>query len=297
MFLEIILIALYPNATHIIQPADVSVFRSLKCAWRKEFHNWRVHNESNQFLIKDFAPLLKGVLDIHLRQNTIKSGFEKSGLFPWNPDAVDYSKCLNLGRPKQEEARSSNMMSYDMFSNMCGEEFLSGLEHQTVNNFKTVFSRLMQFFKMSDNMDVDFCDVQEPLDTDLVAESVEIDEEPPEDLTMDEEWLDIDDEEPPVTQIASAFREWPTVAVSRTSKSNNLKSAGYVISSKQYSDALQTKRLEQEKLIKKREDNKETRRLKKEQKEEQLHKARINKIIQIGNRFQQKPFDFSGKFR
>lgn len=34
----IILVALLPNATHILQPMDVAVFRSLKEPWRKKTH-------------------------------------------------------------------------------------------------------------------------------------------------------------------------------------------------------------------------------------------------------------------
>lgn len=39
--LEIILIALYPNATRILQPADVSCFKPLKNFWKKGVLEWR----------------------------------------------------------------------------------------------------------------------------------------------------------------------------------------------------------------------------------------------------------------
>ena len=35
------LYCLYPNATHIIQPADISVFRPIKLGWRQAVHNWQ----------------------------------------------------------------------------------------------------------------------------------------------------------------------------------------------------------------------------------------------------------------
>jgi len=43
---QIELIALYPNATHILQPLDVSVFHPLKNAWQKTVCNWRLKNET-----------------------------------------------------------------------------------------------------------------------------------------------------------------------------------------------------------------------------------------------------------
>lgn len=41
---KIELIALYPNATHILQPLDVSVFHPLKVAWKSAVDKWRLEN-------------------------------------------------------------------------------------------------------------------------------------------------------------------------------------------------------------------------------------------------------------
>lgn len=38
---QILLYALHPNATHIIQPADLSVFRPLKNSWKKTVYKWK----------------------------------------------------------------------------------------------------------------------------------------------------------------------------------------------------------------------------------------------------------------
>lgn len=43
----IILVALYPNATHLLQPMDVAVFRTLKENWKKKVHEWRIKNLEN----------------------------------------------------------------------------------------------------------------------------------------------------------------------------------------------------------------------------------------------------------
>lgn len=85
----IILIALHPNATHLLQPMDVAVFRTLKEHWKKKVHEWRLSNlESPILKKKDFPKLLKEVIDTTLNATIFENGFRKCGLFPWNPEIV-----------------------------------------------------------------------------------------------------------------------------------------------------------------------------------------------------------------
>lgn len=59
----IILIALFPNATHLLQTMDVAVFRNLKGAWKTAVHSWRFENIDFSVLRKvNFSPLLNKVL-------------------------------------------------------------------------------------------------------------------------------------------------------------------------------------------------------------------------------------------
>lgn len=92
--LKIILIALYPNATRILQPADVSAFRPLKSGWKKGLSEWRNKNPHSSVTKKDFAPILDAVLKTTVKSTTLINGFKACGLFPWNPDQIDYKKCL-----------------------------------------------------------------------------------------------------------------------------------------------------------------------------------------------------------
>lgn len=56
--LQIILIALYPNATRILQPADVSSFKPLKSFWKESVLHWRRANPYCQLGKQHFAPIL-----------------------------------------------------------------------------------------------------------------------------------------------------------------------------------------------------------------------------------------------
>ncbi|XP_022835853.1 tigger transposable element-derived protein 1-like [Spodoptera litura] len=85
----IILIALYPNATHLLQPMDVAIFRSLKGAWRTAVKSWRLENIDAPTLRKvHFCPLLNQVLTETLTPEMFINGFRKCGLSPWNPNEV-----------------------------------------------------------------------------------------------------------------------------------------------------------------------------------------------------------------
>lgn len=103
--LGIILIALYPNTTRITQPADVSIFKPLKDQWRKQLEVWRSEHPGEIFTVKQFGPTLKKTVDEGIEKDSIVNGFRVCGLYPFNADNVDYSKCLaeNVNLPSSEE--------------------------------------------------------------------------------------------------------------------------------------------------------------------------------------------------
>ena len=90
----IILIALYPNSTRILQPADVSAFTPMKNAWKKGVLDWRRNNLTKTLTKEDFGPVLAKTLEKHIDKDMVINGFKACGLYPWNPNAIDYSKCL-----------------------------------------------------------------------------------------------------------------------------------------------------------------------------------------------------------
>lgn len=57
----IILIALHPNATHLMQPMDVSVFHSMKCHWHKAALNYPKNNNGARITRDKFAKVLQQV--------------------------------------------------------------------------------------------------------------------------------------------------------------------------------------------------------------------------------------------
>lgn len=98
--LGIILIALYPNVTHIMQPADVACFKPLKNGWPKAVAKLRRKDQNERVTLQNFAPVLQDCIRSSLTKQTIKKGFAASGLYPWNYHAIDMSKFLAKGKPK-----------------------------------------------------------------------------------------------------------------------------------------------------------------------------------------------------
>ncbi|KAF0696230.1 DDE-1 domain-containing protein, partial [Aphis craccivora] len=81
---NITFICLPPNSTHITQPLDVAVFRSIKGSWRKLLGEWK-ENNGNNLVTKEIMPtLLRRLLleiDPTITKN-LKSGFQACGIFP-----------------------------------------------------------------------------------------------------------------------------------------------------------------------------------------------------------------------
>ena len=89
---QIELIALYPNATHVLQPLDVAVFHPLKAKWKSIVDEWRIENAGQRMRRENFAPLLKKSVDsINKIPQIIINGFKTCGLSPFNANAVDFN--------------------------------------------------------------------------------------------------------------------------------------------------------------------------------------------------------------
>lgn len=123
--LGIHLIALYPNATRILQPADVAVFRPVKAAWKEAARSWLLENPGEQITKVNFAGILDMALKKSIKPETLINGFRVCGLVPFNPDAVDYTKCMGaqqLEVPiyKNNDQTSNYLMSVSKFNEIVG---------------------------------------------------------------------------------------------------------------------------------------------------------------------------------
>lgn len=101
----IILVALPPNTTHILQPLDVSFFGPLKKYWNKELEIFKLTKNIEPRKCH-VLPIMESLLNKPNFETNLISGFKACGLLYLNPDDVDYSKCLkddDADSEKQED--------------------------------------------------------------------------------------------------------------------------------------------------------------------------------------------------
>lgn len=109
----IILVALYPNSTHVLQPLDVAFFHPLKVEWRKQVKKYRLENDGQNVHRNSFASVLQSTLENMDIKTILQSGFRSTGLYPFNPDAIDYEKYLMEKNSAMDSLDSSELETCD----------------------------------------------------------------------------------------------------------------------------------------------------------------------------------------
>ncbi|KAF9803401.1 hypothetical protein SFRURICE_007247 [Spodoptera frugiperda] len=91
----IILYATPPNTSHTLQPVNVSIFEPMKSSWPSVVGNFlsKPENVNSRLNKTKFCQMFRDILEDSSMDATIKNGFRQCGLFPFNQDAVDYTKC------------------------------------------------------------------------------------------------------------------------------------------------------------------------------------------------------------
>lgn len=99
----IVTIALPPSTTRITQPLDVGLFGGIKIRFKSNMMTWARQNEGKSFEIAELANIIKKTNDDVATAETIKNSFRKCGIFPWDVESIDFSRCLGKNiMPTQE---------------------------------------------------------------------------------------------------------------------------------------------------------------------------------------------------
>lgn len=118
---NIILFCLPPHTTHALQPLDVAVFKSLKDHFSKSVR--AVAFTKKDFIVskREFSRVLRSPFECAFSIPNIKSGFRKSGIYPFNPDAVEKAKMIpsTLHSSSLNESSSDSSTPYPSSQSSC----------------------------------------------------------------------------------------------------------------------------------------------------------------------------------
>lgn len=126
---------MYPNATRILQPADVSLFRPVKQFWKSAVREWLLENDGEVVTKQNFATVLKEGTE-KINPLCIVNGFRACGLYPFNPDAVDYSKCIAKAPSTTEQTADQTQVTPE--TSMPFNKFKEIVGTETLNQFKQI---------------------------------------------------------------------------------------------------------------------------------------------------------------
>jgi hypothetical protein len=100
---NIILCRLPSHTSHKLQPCDIGVFGPLKTAYREQVERW-YRGGANTVGKQHFTSLYSRARDVAFTPRNIKSGWSKTGLYPFNPES-GFSRKSRSHTPKSISLR------------------------------------------------------------------------------------------------------------------------------------------------------------------------------------------------
>lgn len=105
----VIILTLPPHTSNRLQPLDVSVFGPFKTYLAKEMDNWLTNHPGSRITEYDMAPIIKNTLIKAFTPINIIKGFEKTGIYPYDPDVFQESDFEAAENILQTESNPENI--------------------------------------------------------------------------------------------------------------------------------------------------------------------------------------------
>ncbi|KAI4455426.1 hypothetical protein MML48_9g00003656 [Holotrichia oblita] len=88
---NVTIILLPPHSSHLLQPLDLAVFKSIKSSWDEYLSNWMRNHRGQKIPKKKLAQTI-GELWLSLKPEIIQNGFRKAGIAPFNRGVISKDK-------------------------------------------------------------------------------------------------------------------------------------------------------------------------------------------------------------
>lgn len=99
-----------------------------------------------------FAHTLKTVIHKYLKSEFIRNCFRSCGLFPWNPEAIDFTKCTGKKRNESDSTESNianrTSITYQEFRSIINQEMINKFESSTEAKSLAFPENLLQLFRV-----------------------------------------------------------------------------------------------------------------------------------------------------
>lgn len=84
---NIVILKLPPHSSHLIQPLDLCVMKSLKLRWDANLTTWQRHHIGMKLPKNEFSKMI-GELWSQTNKDVIQNGFKKGGIVPFNEKVI-----------------------------------------------------------------------------------------------------------------------------------------------------------------------------------------------------------------
>jgi hypothetical protein len=116
---RIIVVCLFPNATHVLQPLDVTFFGPFKKRWRHHLRRYKEKSKLATVQRHNIPALMAELLESEDFSENLAKGFRTCSLIPFDPDGFNYSKLMKPTsaetNPVEEEERESHRAFIEKF--------------------------------------------------------------------------------------------------------------------------------------------------------------------------------------
>lgn len=135
----IVIITFFPNATHILQMCDVSMFGPAKQTFTKEVQKWKSASGNRDLDEIQFVKILKRVNDLVMLPEKIINGFKATGIYPLNVENVHLERCIG-GKSSSSSAEVPEI-NIDQVSDSNVQDLFQEIQERT--------AKLRKIFKTS----------------------------------------------------------------------------------------------------------------------------------------------------
>lgn len=109
------IICMPSHSSHVLQPLDVGVFKQVKAEWKKVLEDYFIKHNFQNVNKEHFPSMLKKVCENSFRRQYIVTGFEETGIWPFNREAIDESKIiLNDDEDEDEDLEEDEEVENEM---------------------------------------------------------------------------------------------------------------------------------------------------------------------------------------